>query len=406
MNRTELWEMIENGENSRVEFKRDDVRPEKLGAEMAAMLNLNGGHIILGVEDDGAVSGLVREPGRAEEWVMEVARSHLLPPVIVSWEVLEWDADIRVGVISLPGSAPDKPYKAKAEPAWVTKVRVGSTVRDASREEEERLYQQSGRVDYGPKPVIGTTLDDLDHLRLRDYYSRVMDYESLPGTGSDEWETLLVNLGLAKRLPQGVLVTVDGMLLFGANVKRFLPQSGIRAVCYSGEDVEYATRADEDIVGAMVPLCARDGTKVETGLADRAWDFIRRNTRPSAHLDGVERVDRWEYPEEAVREVVVNALVHRDYSIAGTDVMISLFSDRLEVRSPGKLPNTVTIERLKAGSRYSRNQKLMNVMRDYGYVEARGMGIRLMVMRGMKAHNNTEPDFLEDETSFTVRLWK
>ena len=94
---------------------------------------------------------------------------------------------------------------------------------------------------------------------------------------------------------------------------------------------------------------------------------MRRNTTPSACLEGARRIDRWEFPEEAVREAVVNALVHRDYSIVGTDVMLVIFSDRLEVVSPGRLPNTVTPEGMRLGMRYARNQTLVNVMRDYGY---------------------------------------
>ena len=81
-----------------------------------------------------------------------------------------------------------------------------------------------------------------------------------------------------------------------------------------------------------------DGTRVESGLVDQAWDFVRRNTTPTAELEGAQRMDKWEYPESVIRETVVNALVHRDYSIAGTDVMLVIYSDRLEIRSPEDCP--------------------------------------------------------------------
>ena len=103
---------------------------------------------------------------------------------------------------------------------------------------------------------------------------------------------------------------------------------------------------------------------------------------------------------------MANALIHRDYSIAGTDVMLVIYSNRLEIVSPGRLPNTVTPEGMKLGARYARNQLLVNVMRDYGYVDARGMGVRNKIIPGMKAHNGTEPDLIEEEYRFTVRLWK
>lgn len=123
-------------------------------------------------------------------------------------------------------------------------------------------------------------------------------------------------------------------------------------------------------------------------------------------MEGPQRVDRREYPEEVVREAVVNALVHRDYSITGTDATLLIFSDRLEIQSPGRLPNTVTVDGMRSGMRYARNQTLVNVMRDYGYVDARGMGVRNKIIPGMLRHNGTTPDFIEEENRFTVRLWK
>ena len=202
------------------------------------------------------------------------------------------------------------------------------------------------------------------------------------------------------------VATVDGLLLFGKAPARHLPQSGIRALCYANEEAGYAPCADEDLRGPLVSLRDEDDPSFEGCLVDRAWDFVRRNTTPTARFEGLRRIDRWEFPESVIREALVNALVHRDYSIVGTDVMLSIHPNRLEIESPGRLPNTVTVEGIKAGARYARNQTLVNVMRDYGYVESRGMGVRNKIIPGMRAHNGTEPDFVEAEHRFTVRLWK
>ena len=406
MNRTDLVAAIVGGENSRVEFKRDDIRPAELAERMAGLLNLEGGHILLGVEDDGTVSGLARAPGRAEEWVMQAARDNLQPAAIPVWQELEWVPGKRVGVVTLPPNAPDKPYKVRRGSHWVTKVRVGTITRDATREEEQRLYQQSGGLRYGLKPVTGSGLDDLDHRRLRDYFARVRGDASVPSPDSDEWVQLLCNLELAIDAAGHTSATIDGMLLFGANVGRFVPQSGIRTICYEGQEPDYGARSDEDIKGPLVPLGTPDGLVAETGVVDRAVDFVRRNSAVSSRLEGARRVERRDYPEEAIREVVVNSLAHRDYSIEGADAMLSIFSDRLEIQSPGRLPNTITVDGLRSGARYARNQTLVNIMRDYGYVDARGMGIRNKVIPSMAAHNGTEPEFIEDDYRFTVRLWK
>ncbi|MDE2877216.1 MAG: putative DNA binding domain-containing protein [Gemmatimonadota bacterium] len=406
MTRAELIELIRNGENSGVAFKGDDVSATKLASEMVALLNLRGGHILLGVEEDGTVSGLNRDPRKAEEWVMEPARIHIQPATIPYWETVRWDPGRVVGIVSLSEDASDKPYKVKKGSAWVTEVRVGTTTRDATREEEARLYQQSGRIEYGLKPGQGAEATTLDHRRLRDYFEHVPGWGTSGDPESEEWMTQLVNLDLAVRRHRRTAPTVNGVLLFGNNPKRLVPQSGIRAICYAGEEPDYATRADEDLRGPLVPLRDRGGALLEPGLVDQAWDFVRRNTTPTARLEGPRRADRWAYPQSVIRETVTNALVHRDYSIAGTDITLTIFLNRLEISSPGRLPNTVTPQGMKSGMRYARNQTLVNVMRDYGYVDARGMGVRIKIIPGMLEHNGTEPDLIEDEYRFTVRLWK
>ena len=405
MNKTELMERIRNGEDSTLEFKRADVRNDEIAKELVAFLNLEGGIVLLGVEDDGGISGTTRDG--MEEWVSELCRVKIEPPVI---PVLSWTKDAEPGrhVLAVRVSlGPNKPYARVHNNRKTYYIRVGKTTREASREELERMFQASGRLHYGLKPVPGADFGALDLRRLKDYFVRVTSGAVPNDDDVLGWETLLRNLDLMTTAAGGQNVaTVDGLLLFGRVPGRFLPQSGIRAVCYPGTDPDYAARADEDLRGAMTPLCAADGSLVESGLVDQAWDFIRRNTTPSARLEGARRIDRWDFPEEVVREAVGNALVHRDYSISGTDILLAIYSNRLEIVSPGRLPNTVKPNGMKAGMRYARNQTMVNVMRDYGYVDARGMGVRNKIIPGMREHNDTEPDLIEEEHRFIVRLWK
>ena len=124
MNHAQVLDIIRHGENSGVEFKPDDISPERLAQRITALLNLEGGHVLLGVEDDGSVSGLTRELSEADEWVMQKTRDRIYPPLNAYWETLELEPDKVSGVISLPANAPDKPYKAKRGSVWVTQVRV------------------------------------------------------------------------------------------------------------------------------------------------------------------------------------------------------------------------------------------------------------------------------------------
>ncbi len=425
MNRTELAELISNRENSGVEFKRDDITPTKLAKEMAALLNLEGGHILLGVEKNGTVSGLARELGKAEEWVMEVARAHVRPATIPFWETIEWGEGKTVGVVSLPADAPDKPFKMKRASAWVTQVRVGTTSRDATDEEEARLYMQSGRVQYDRKPVPGATLADLDIRRLSNYFRNVRGQARPEAADGEGWTRLLVNTELMMEDRNRAMPSVGGLLLFGLRPRRFLPQAGITTVAYTGKEKDYDAKARATLRGPAVslfpdpkqgvpqpfPRLARTFSEsveaVEAGTIEQALDFVRRNIEVKAWIDdGGRRVERWDYPLEAVREALVNAVAHRDYSIGVIDIDLSIYADRLEIISPGRLPNTVTVEKMRAGYRASRNELIKEVLRDYRYIEATGLGVPRRILAGMRTHNDTEPDLVEEDDRFIVRLWK
>jgi ATP-dependent DNA helicase RecG len=398
----ELLELMRNGENSGVEFKRDDVRPEELAKELCALANVEGGHVLLGVEDDGSVSGLTRDPHDAELWVMNICRGdHLRPPVIPYWETIVVEGR-PVAIVTLPADLPDKPYKAKRGSAWVVFVRRGSTSVEASREEEARLYQASGVLRYDIRPVAGSSLADLDLTRLRAYFRFVREQE-VPESDAD-WEQLLVNTDFMIEDRERRIVTVGGMLLFGRTPGRWLPQAGITAVAYPGVERDYSTREQARLRGPTVPLVDSEGEITDRGVIDQAMDFVNRNIAHTAELTGAQRQDRSEYPLESIRETIVNAVAHRDYTIAVADIEVALFSDRIEVISPGRLPNTVTVEKMRTGYRATRNELVKEVLRDYNYVDARGLGVPRKIVRLMREQNGTEPELLEEDERFVVRL--
>ena len=425
MNRDQLAGLIRSGENSGVEFKRDELRPERVAREIAALLNLEGGYLLIGVEDDGAVTGLNRDRRQAEEWVMEVARAHVRPATIPYWETVEWREGVTVGVVSLPADAPDKPYKARRGSAWVTQVRAGTTTRDATDEEEMRLYQQSGRLQYDRKPVPGTSFADLDPRRLINYFRDLREQDFPHSVDEDAWTRLLVNTEIMVEGRGRAMASAAGLLLFGKNPSRYLPHAGVSAAAYAGIEKDYDARERATVRGPAVSLAFErteaDGTRypkqartfsesiewVDSGVIERTLEFARRNIGLEAWIDtGGRRQERWEYPLEAVREAVVNAVAHRDYTITVSDIELSIFADRMEVVSPGRLPNTVTVAKMRAGYRATRNELVKEVLRDYRYVEATGLGVPRKIVRGMHEHNGTEPDLIEEDDRFTVRLWK
>ena len=395
--RTELLEIIAGGENSGVEFKRDSLRPESLAKELVAFSNLEGGRVLLGVEDDGAIAGLVRP--NIEEWVMTVCRDKIRPPILPHFEVFRNLRDGKdVAVIRVT-----RGYDVHALWHHNTKkylIRAGSQSREASQEELARLFQQKGSIRAELQPVSGATLANLDRRRLRNYFGDIRE-QGVP-TDEDEgaWRSLLINTEIMSEES----VTVGGMLLFGTVPNRFLPHAGIDAVAYSGTEQEYAAQERVALRGPMAPLLDKAGKIVENGLAEQALNFVQRNTRVTIEVDGGRRVERSTYPRDALREGIVNALIHRDYLLTSTDIELAVYSNRLEIVSPGRLPNGITPERMRAGTRAARNQMLKDVMRDYRYLEHMGMGVPRKIVKGMREHNGTDPDLIEHGERFTVRL--
>ena len=401
--RTELLEIIANGENSGVEFKRDDLRTQDLAKELAAFSNLQGGMVLLGVEDDGTITGLTRQD--LEEWVMNVCRDKIRPAIVPFFEAIRGVKDGNdVAIVRVT-----RGYDVHA--LWHNNtnrylMRVGTQSREASHEELARLFQQRGSIRAELRPVSGAALANLDRRRLRNYFGDIRQQHVPDDDDEKAWHSLLINTEVMTE--EGV--TVGGMLLFGVTPNRFLPHAGLDAVAYPGTEQNYDAQERAALRGPMTPLLSPGGDFVENGLVEQALDFVRRNTPVLVEARGGRRVERPVYPSDALREGIVNALIHRDYLLTSTDIELAVYSNRLEIVSPGRLPNGITPDRMRFGTRSARNQLLKDVMRDYRYLEHMGMGIPRKIVRGMQEHNGTDPDLVELDERFLVRLlapdWK
>ncbi len=397
--KTELLEIIANGENSGVEFKRDVLQNHELAKELVAFSNLEGGMVLLGVDDSGTIAGLSRD--RLEEWVMTACRDKIRPGIIPFFETIrEVERGEDVAIVRVPRGVDVHSQWHHNRNTYY--IRVGSLSREPTPQELSRLFQQRGTFRADLRPISGSTINNLDRRRLKDYFGRIRQQDVPTDEDGAGWQTLLVNTEIM--VEEGV--TLSGMLLFGIAPNRFLPQAGIDAAAFPGTKKDYAANERMALRGPMTPLLDQKGNVLEAGLVDQALEFFRRNTPMTAVLqDGVRRVEQPTYPVEAVRETVVNALIHRDYLLANTDIELAIYQDRLEVISPGKLPNGITPERMRAGIRAARNQLLKDVMRDYNYLEHMGMGVPRKIVRGMNEHNQTDPDLVEKDERFIVRLF-
>lgn len=368
---------IPKSENQYIEFKAESVKAMSLAEEIVAFANTEGGEIWLGVEDDGTASGLSRD---YEEDVMNICRTLCIPPIHPEYESFEFQGRL-LACLRIPRGK-DKPYYTTRHKYF---IRVGSTKRVASHEELMRLFQASGAVHYDITEAGRAKITDLDMGQIGEYFSRY----NISFFEESEAERIRL-LKCTDMLTEQGKPTLAGLLLFGMAPERILFQSGISFAHFEGNEIA-AELLDKKTVGGPLPRQA-DGTVAA----------IKTNLRIPSTISGVRRIESPSYPDYVFRELVVNACVHRNYSIYGANIRVFLFSDRLEVISPGRLPNTVTIEKLPVGTSVARNPVLMRVMENLGYVDKLGRGLPMVWQEAKKL--GQEVRFIETGEEFRVIL--
>lgn len=198
--------------------------------------------------------------------------------------------------------------------------------------------------------------------------------------------------------------------MFGKTPRRYLKQSGLRVMAFRGQDKEYQAELDDILDGPMVgrfDVDAAGKRLFDRGIIERFMDAVSPFISQEAGEinKGLRRETQWFYPLEAVREALINALAHRDWT-RFVEIEVGSYADRFEVISPGALPNSMTIEKMKAGQRSPRNTLIMEVLRDYGYVDYRGMGVRTKIVPLTRALTGKEPEFEATEDYLKTTLYR
>jgi ATP-dependent DNA helicase RecG len=273
---------------------------------------------------------------------------------------------------------------------------------------EFKRDDSGGLLHVETQPVSGTGLADLDKARLEDYLRNFVCEENLPQS-DDEWLQRLSALGfMGGDGESSGLCSIAGLLLFGRTPRRALRYAGVRWMSFDGEDMDYRAQDDETLDAPLVPLGTGSGgvrSTIEPGLPDRLLSRMRPfvSTEAPVSDDSMRRERQYRYPVESIREAIVNALVHRDWT-RPAEIEVVNYSDRLEIKSPGALQNSMTVEKMLAGQRSPRNPILIEVMRDYGYVDARGMGVRRKIVPLIRAFSGENARFEATDDYLRVTL--
>lgn len=341
------------GEDSKHQFKVDVRNAESLAAEMAAFANSEGGQMFLGVADDGSTPGLASaDVSRINQLISNAASQLVRSPLTVQTENVSLGKGRVVIVLTVPKGI-DKPYFDKNGVIW---LKTGADKRRInSKEELRRLFQFSDQFHADELPTKAG-IDKLDKLRFRDFLRDVYKRD-LPDAG-DERLQLLQNMNLAT--DDGFL-NLAGVLMFAERPEWIKPQFVVKAIRYPGKAIHVSDYLDtEDFEGPLQKI-----------FAD-ALGFIMRNLHKVQAGRGVNAPGQAEIPESVFEELLVNALVHRDY-LVNAPIRLFIFDNRIEIISPGHLPINLTVEKIRNGNSNIRNPILVSYVAK-GLLPYHGLG--------------------------------
>jgi ATP-dependent DNA helicase RecG len=375
-------DFLKNGPGARLAFL-EKADSKTIAETMVAFANTEGGTLVVGLRDDGALVG--RTDLQQLSKALKEADTLCSPSVVTgNWEPVETD-DGTVYALRVPRS-----IELHALSDGRVVIRNESAVRPLGGQEILKLASAKSTGDYESEAVPGATRDDFSPKFLEEYLVKRAERTKRPYNG--RIDDLLREIGA---LDTAGRPTVSGILLFAEYPQHWLPQSGVVFAKFVGKTPRgenglagYSRR--EELSGPL------------PRLIESAWNLVWGEMAVSAVVKGLEREESYEYPQFAVREGIVNAMCHRDYRLRGRRIEIRMYSDRLEVISPGGLPGFITVENI-VDEHFSRNPRIVNGLFQWGYIEELGLGIdRMLEVMEQAGHPN--PIFDARPYSFAVTL--
>jgi len=378
MDELELRERIAKGEDLHTEFKELIESNEDLAKSIVCFANTDGGQIIIGVSKTGEIVG-VENIDEILRRIDDVAFNRCEPPVTVIPETFLIEGKTVI-VLNVP-KGDQRPYRTQSGLYY---VRSANRCRQASRQELLRLFQATESLFYDEIEIQKAELDDLDIGGFINFLKRYVGISI--SEDSKELINIMRNL---KVISSREKPTLAGILFFGKSPQTYLPYA--RIICAYIEDVDISTPpSDKKDLQGRIPEILEDTIK-----------FLKLYLKEEHRIEGFEPETHPEVPETALREAIINAIAHRDYTITAP-IRILIFKDRVEIRSPGRLPNTVTIESMKVGgSHVLRNPTIYNFFVKMGLVTDVGSGVARLI-RTVKEATGKEVELKEENGEFVV----
>jgi ATP-dependent DNA helicase RecG len=383
----EILTLISGGMGPSLQWFPEDVPLSSLATALVGMANTEGGVVILGVSPRAGELVGVKDPDAAYDRVFQAAL--LADPTLVlpiPRQVMAQNAgmlkSVNLILINVPAGLPhiyclDGRYLG----------REGTQTNPLSARQLYKLLHQRGTLQFESRVVPEAGIQDLNQDKVIAY---AHDAGMIPVDDLQKSYEFLIRRGCLKQIGNELQLTYAALLLFGHHPQQWLPNATILAGRFPG-------------VALSAMYIKREITGNLPDQLSQAEEFIRTNLTTTVRLVGLQHQENLEYPFEAVRELLVNAVAHRDYNLQGDNIHLNIFSDRLEISSPGTLPGPVTLKNLLE-ARFARNAVISQVLSDLGFVERLGYGLD-RVVDVTRAAGLLPPQFEEIAGTFRVTLF-
>ena len=358
MTETELTEIIACGETSKVQFKELLDNKDSIAGEMVAMSNADGGQIFFGVKDKtGEICGLdyaqIQEIGNK---LAVIASDFVKPQIFITTEVVTIQSGNRKKrvLVATIEKGIAKPYKDKNGVIWVKQG--GDKRKLTDNNEQIRLFQQSGQLYVDEMIVPFTSWEDVNKEKVIEYLFKIDGFER---ETEDITPLLCKNINILK----DNRLTLGGLLFFGKKPQKYRPAFCVKAVSFFGNELAGTQYRDSQEIMGTVPK-----------MFDEVMYFFNRNLHHTQQGQNFNKDGILEISETALQELVQNALTHRDYSV-NAPIRVFIFDNRIEIISPGCLPNSLTIENIKMGNAVVRNNLIVSYSSKLMLYKGLGSGI-------------------------------
>ena len=367
-------------EGKTLEFKENLESLNSIIKTIIAFANTSGGIIIIGIEDKTKKVVGVENPLLQEERLTGSIHNNIAPLLMPDIQIYTYQ-DKELILINVPHAT--GPYYLKSKGLENgTYIRLGSTTRLADAETIQALKNFARNVFFDELPYVTGSKDDLNWEIINLLFRSVKKEIN---------EENVQNLGILVNHNNKIVPSFGGIILFGKNRLKLFPESIIRCVRFAGNTRDIIIDQFDAI--NYLPLAL-----------DEVIKFIKRNTKLGSEIVGLRRKDIPEYPPQAVREAIINAIVHADYAISGVYISVAIFENRIEITNPGSLPFGITIEKALAGASRIRNRVIAKVFYNLKLIEQWGRGINI-IMQECQDAGLEDPKFEELNNQFRVTLY-